>query len=887
MAHLQEQVSGPMDVTAATEVLDGLQGLFPLAEQAAAHAQNVARKSPQPDDGAADLNLDPEHAVVANVLDTFAAGTDVKPETMERFAANRWRKAFRQLRSMTDGALGGERTAELDALDERAVMVAKRFIRRWMEDPGLIAVLRVALDLVPDEAHLELVVTLLDGHLEKATPSRAKAACHYLAAEVLRAGATETGFTRHSSYLPRQAQIEKYRERLARFAILCAGPSRQVPWFLRQQAMLFLAVHGEALKESQLLDAGDDLLRPYADLHRFLGDLRNDKRKPLPDPAVIIVAHHLRGSSSTFAALIAQRLSSLPVPAAVNLVHALFEYDDELGKQIIAAGGSSPEQPTWRREVLMHLPAASPASVPLAKGRYLLADVIASTDNPLVQENAVVFLAMELVRLCIKKPNVLVGTSPNQLHAVCRDWERLEDPRARHEPGFLKLSIVRGAYGRDNSYAPEKWWPKKLRWRYSLGRLVRAAVTGQLDFSLSRRAVAPVVGAYRGLRHGHFGRQFAMAHTPEALGGPGASVSPWLGELLLLLLRWPGVQDTTRLLPHDAVLDQPAGLLKVLEERLAHQEGIFGAASGTPVYELPAFTRARDSDTVTLVMAQTVFPRGSNLEAHPRLNDPAHRVLHRRHLASVLRLVQATLMTRKTFGKRHGADLIVLPELSVHREDVDLLERLVDKTGAMILCGMTFFDEPSVGALVNQALWLVPDYRPEGRRILRRWQGKFHMTATERRLGVQSHRPHQLVVKGRTADGQSVWRITGAICYDATDLQLAADLRDQTDAFVVAALNKDIPTFDHMVEALHYHMYQHFVLVNSGEFGGSTVQAPYSRHHEKLVVHCHGNEQAAISVCEINLTHCVDEVLARKLGAEGSDMKHPPAGLRRRREARS
>lgn len=38
-----------------------------------------------------------------------------------------------------------------------------------------------------------------------------------------------------------------------------------------------------------------------------------------------------------------------------------------------------------------------------------------------------------------------------------------------------------------------------------------------------------------------------------------------------------------------------------------------------------------------------------------------------------------------------------------------------------------------------------------------------------------------------------------------------------------------------MVEALHYHMYQHVVLVNSGEFGSSYAMAPYKEHHENLL----------------------------------------------------
>ena len=70
--------------------------------------------------------------------------------------------------------------------------------------------------------------------------------------------------------------------------------------------------------------------------------------------------------------------------------------------------------------------------------------------------------------------------------------------------------------------------------------------------------------------------------------------------------------------------------------------------------------------------------------------------------------------------------------------------------------------------------------------------------------------------------------MTGAICYDATDLSLAADLRNVTDMFVVPALNTDVGTFDNMVAALHYHMFQHVIVSNCGQFGDRPAKHPSS-----------------------------------------------------------
>jgi hypothetical protein len=95
--------------------------------------------------------------------------------------------------------------------------------------------------------------------------------------------------------------------------------------------------------------------------------------------------------------------------------------------------------------------------------------------------------------------------------------------------------------------------------------------------------------------------------------------------------------------------------------------------------------------------------------------------------------------------------------------------------------------------------------------------------------------------------------ITGSICYDATDLSLAADLRDVTDAFVVTALNKDITTFDNMAASLNYHMYQPVMISNAGEFGGSTAQAPYRERYDQLIAHVHGTDQVAVSIFRLDL----------------------------------
>lgn len=111
---------------------------------------------------------------------------------------------------------------------------------------------------------------------------------------------------------------------------------------------------------------------------------------------------------------------------------------------------------------------------------------------------------------------------------------------------------------------------------------------------------------------------------------------------------------------------------------------------------------------------------------------------------------------------------------------------------------------------------------------------------------------HQVLIKFHGEKSKDTGT-DGQVCYDATDLKLSADMRDISDGFVIAALNKDIGTFDTMTTALQFHMYQPVMLANTGQFGGSSAQAPFKERHERQIAHVHGNNQAVISIFEVDL----------------------------------
>jgi hypothetical protein len=146
------------------------------------------------------------------------------------------------------------------------------------------------------------------------------------------------------------------------------------------------------------------------------------------------------------------------------------------------------------------------------------------------------------------------------------------------------------------------------------------------------------------------------------------------------------------------------------------------------------------------------------------------------------------------------------------------------------------------------------------------------MTPSEIALGVTGYRPcqHLIEIHGHP---EGPFRLSGAICYDATDIRLAADLRDKTDLFVVAAHNADVSTFDNMAAALHFHMFQHIVITNIGEFGGTTIQAPFKLPYHRLISHVHGSDQISINMADLDLAAFKRKVKTYK------EVKSKPAGL--------
>lgn len=879
---LNAELSGTFDLESLAQAAGGLDGLLWMSDQI------EETEKPRP-----------SRLTLATVA---VPNTDVRDDTVKRFVATRLAQLMRHRLAMTDteghadsGEALSERVTNGMILSHEFESTARKLIRCWAENPALVLLLRCGLDLFPHPRLLAPVsealcvkIFVAMGNVDAARVREVRVA-EYVLADLFRAGAVETGFREAEEY-PQSVDIAGYREDLGSVARRVLSERPESPWYLLQQARLYLASVGD-VSLAALNDGGSALLRPYVALQRaamFEPAHGTALKEALP---YALVAQQLQPNSQRFNVWLADGLRRTgDENVQVEIVQSVALNRPDLILSALSGRGGRP--PSWRKFVPRELIDASrrPTVVGRNNGgrksiRPLL-QVMRDPDNVFSQENGLLILAAAL----LKHPGIEVqlssGLSAADIVLDCKDWSRIHE--LPDSENFLSIHSVELAEPASPLYANPPWVADNCAWLYGLGRILRAALTGEFDFTSRRFLVTEEVGKYTGLRSTWFKRRFGLLNTARGLLDEPGPVSPWLSGLLSTLLQWPGVAFRANYAAGASAARTAGELLILVEERIAEQRVLFGSRSRTPMYVVPTDDNAPLQDRpLRVAIVQPMRPRKDEFDT----KDPTHwtpGVLaeHRRHLAEVCRLTHQKLRTWASARVCKTADIdsaepvvdvILFPELAVHPEHVFLLRRLSDKLRANIFTGLTFLHSVKLGAPINQGLWLIRTESPiHGRSIQHIWQGKLHPMKLEEKIGVKGYRPHMTLLE-LPIGAKTRTRIAAAICYDATDLDLIADLRDRSDIFLVAAMNQDVQTFDNMVAALHFHMYQPVILANSGEFGGSTAQVPMPKH-ERLVAHVHGNHQVAVSVFEVDPSMFKTTAPAKV----AKELKSPPAGYKGR-----
>ena len=846
LKNIQTELSGPAD----RDVLDTASGLL----------ESLLESADDPLPQIAEGHRD------AKLLEVCNFDHDIRSDTLKRFAANRLETIVRNKRRIIDRTELEQSGVNRHEYDDGSELLAKKLIKAWTKDPSLAIVLRKAMEIYPDaalfEPILEAIYTRSSFPDEPLGDSTTAAMMDYLLADLFRCGSDFNGYFQTIDY-PKSLEASGLIELLARYAqkVFATNPNSKCTI---RQALMLLAVANKPIQVEE---------KKATIQHTLHSILVGDPPSYQPQRSALFeVAAQITGQFDSYASLLLVKVDEL---SDSDKKYEALEVFAKRGGPFWLALWKRLKNDISMKDLTEKLSWAAPLNVRLCKpGKQLLSRVICSDQNGFVFEHGVIKLALGLIDL-LKRSSLCLKCSPKQLWVDLDQplpWERVWSS----EVSKVSCNVWMGKPIKDPRFSIPEWVKDSdgadTQAIYWIGMILRAAVVGGIDFTGNHWKTGKTV-TYKGLRTSWYKRRMGMMHAPEALVGEVGTISSWTSDLLARCLQWPGYETSFLHSKDVPTIVDLKSLRACLRKRLEKLDGMMCKSVSLPL--IPTEVRqSRRSGGFRLVTVQQLLPQTEDFcAADVYLNNPNYRARHRDHLLTICKLVEKTLEAKSNSEKedpRPAAGLIVFPELSVHIDDQDVIKRLADKTQSIIFAGLVFTDIS--GKPVNIARWFIPTQEESGRQWIIKDQGKGNLIESEIDLGIQSYRPcqHLIEIHGHE-DGP--FRLSGAICYDATDIQLAADLRNQTDLFVVVAHNKDVTTFDSMAAALHYHMYQHVVIANIGQYGGSTIQAPYKQPYDRHISHVHGVGQIAISTADLDLA------AFRRKSKKHKDKKAMPAGI--------
>ncbi len=865
MNRIQTTVSGGFDVQTGEVILDTIQSL--VRPQQITH-ENGWRLSPV---------------------------SDVHDNTIARFGAMRYRSTFRSIRPMLhdhtfdhapdhslDDALDD---AEIDINDARLRPTRTRFeldndvkvfalelVEKWVRDPSNVRLLRVGLDLWPDVNLLQEVISLLRPLIESQNSDKSlKQIAWYCISEILRAGATETGLVEDPHSLPYEIDVNSYRNQLCEEArSLVDLPLHTIPWYLRQQALLFLATcDPSAVNADRLVTEPEN--SHYLDLIQFL----LGKMNPIRDAEFATLAVLARRSFTG-------RLTKLKLNRSRKRHIALRDpsfileiSDSEMTETFFD------DLPMYIRKDLCRIQTHA------VNGYETLSNLILNNHPQHSLRNELSLLYFSKAFLNQHKDAKTKGSeviTPNDVIVKLGKDQKIAE--------IKDLRIVRRRVKPPKSmYEMPLWCNRSNYWRFQLGFLLRFILSGHPDFTRPvYQASWKEKVAYRPAESHWYQRLYGLYNAQPAFGDDWVPITNWIEEFLLALLRWPGCRLSENFEWVEGCVDSA---IEKIEDRIKVLESMRGDSTRTLILPLPLKppTATNQRNSIRACVVQTAVPSVEEIKPNDlELNKPKIRRKHRDHLSATLEAVKQMLDLRKTHMQdAESLDWLILPELAVH--PVDVKTHLVPFARAyktIILTGLTYEKIFESKPLVNSALWVMPEWsKAYGLQIKTRRQGKENLAPNELDFNngevsiLQGFRACQWLIGfpwSNSSDDRYAW-LTASVCYDATDLKLVSDLSNQSDVFAIPSLNKDVRTFDQMALALHYHMFQCVIVANSGQFGGSNAYWPRSEPHIRQIFHTHGQPQASVSFLEID---DIGEFLQRHRVSDTNDRKiwkHPPAGL--------
>ncbi|VEB42759.1 Uncharacterised protein [Chromobacterium violaceum] len=701
MEMLNAELSGSFDFESLAQAAGGLEGLLSITEQIGSSDPVLSR-----------LKL----SAIA------APPAEVRDDTLKRFVAGRLAQTLRQRLAMTapdDASPNDEQLQELvddgRAISHEFEASARKLIKCWAENPSLALLLRTGLDLFPHPRLLRPVLEALEVKLfaspwyDAAEQLRQIRTAEYVAADLLRAAAQETGLRLEEEY-PSGVDIAGYREELATFARRLFSERKNTPWYVLQQASLYLAVMNDfSLASSPTME-----LDELSEHQRLASTMRYEPMhsehllKALP---AALVAQQITPNGRRFGSWIQEGLKSTQEEGYQKAIIKMIAMNrSDLLEYVLFSRSRMTSK--WKQFAppAMRERAKKPLSLG-GKGaaKLNLFSVTQAPDSPFRQENGLLLLAKALLSTEGIEEKLRKGLAVTDIHIDCEAWSQAS--ALPIEDGFFKVTLDDPEADPCYLYEVPDWIAEEKSWLYALGRILRAAMTGEPDFTTRRYLISEDVSRYRGLMSSWSKRRIGLLNSAKGLLDEPTPVSPWLSSFLSCLLQWPGIEVAADVISIPRA--KTAGeLLRHINARIENQRALFGRRSNTPMYVIPVDELAKpDPRPMRIAIVQPMRPSLSDFDLKDPLHwTPAMLAQHRRHLAETCRLAKQSLRTwhssLATGADRKSdapiIDLILLPELAVHPQHVFLLRQLSDSLKASVFAGLTYVHSSRLSLTTNQ-----------------------------------------------------------------------------------------------------------------------------------------------------------------------------------------
>ena len=564
------------------------------------------------------------------------------------------------------------------------------------------------MDVWPSHEVLDYILMLIEPYTVGDRRGDDRKVALYCLSEILRAGATETAFVQDADCLPSGVDIQSYRDRLRQEAVRLLSSSNSLPWYLKQQAYLYLAAVAPPMAPISRTGSVSET-KHYREMIRFLkGDTDQGTSAEFATKAVVARRSFLDRTASI--ALVVKDLNDLRFAQ-------IAERDPAFAAEIVESG----DRPDLRVPEVFANDMGFEQRVEEIGYRSLAELVIADPSGPMRNEISVasfadaladVILALPEPYDALTPPNVLVQTATEDGFTIVK---------------AIRLVSMRKRDGERSLYHPPEWCPPNERWRFQIGYLLRFILSACRDFTETVRLPSwrDSKTIYRVPKSHWYQRLHGFYNGHEAFGDDWLPVSEDIESLLFDLLAWPGCRvSRSNGFDWSDLRKSKSAFAAILVKALSRK----GAASSViflplPPPKLSPLAPEEKFRPLRGCVVQLTMPHKIKV-GDITLSDPSLRKQQRNHLATALAAIAKSLDLRETHDPLGGRlDWLILPELSVHPDDVQThLVPFARAYKAIIFSGLAYEEIEAGKPLVNSAKWIIPTRTPGGglRTITRR-----------------------------------------------------------------------------------------------------------------------------------------------------------------------